>query len=100
VWLFNSYCCQFDLYVGQNDIQPSKYGKTYDLVSKLLEPYENKGYIVFMDNFYTSPFLFFNLHEDKRIGACGTTRPRKGLPEEILKSKFKKPGDNKVMSYR
>jgi hypothetical protein len=34
----NSYCCQFDLYVGQNDIQPSKYGKTYDLVSRLLDP--------------------------------------------------------------
>lgn len=64
------YCCQFDVYVGQTNEQPSKYGKTYDLVNCLLEPYKCKGYIVIMDNFYTSLYLFYTLAIKDKTGAC------------------------------
>ena len=50
----NSYCLVFDLYVGQTDVAApvSKYGKAHDLVVSLLEMYTEKGYIVYMDNYY------------------------------------------------
>ena len=42
-----------------------------------------------MDNFYTSPYLFYNLKVLEGTGACGTAQPRKKLPTEIVKAKFK-----------
>ena len=79
----NGYCLVFDLYVGQTDVAPpvSKWyhGKTHDLVISLLKMY-TKGYILYMDNYYSSPCLFYNLF--KYTAACGTIHiPRKGLPK-------------------
>ena len=66
----NSYCCQFDIYVAYQYPNPSKYGKTYDLVMRFLDPYKNLGYIAFMDNFYSS----YNLLIENKTASCGTTR--------------------------
>ena len=44
-----------------------------------------------MDNFYTSPALFFNILE-KRTHACGTSRSRKGLPKKLLDKKTQSEG--------
>ena len=86
----NGYCCSFDIYVGETGNQTvSKYRKTYDLVMSLLENYKKQRYIVYMDNFYTSTYLFYNLKVLEGTGACGTARPRKGLLIEIVKVKFK-----------
>ena len=88
----NSYCLVFDLYIGQADVAPplSKYSKTHDLMISLLKRYTEKGYTVYMDNYYSSPYLFYNLLS-KNIAACGTTHiPRKGLPKDICTAKFKK----------
>ena len=38
---------------------------------KLLNGFENKGYKVYMDRYYTSPELFIEL-KALNIGACGT----------------------------
>ena len=97
----NGYCANFDLYVGKTDDQPpdSKYGKTYDIVMNLLGQYKKKGYIVYMDNFYSSPYLFYNLLVEEDTPAWGTVRPRKGLPKEIVSAKFKQRGEHKIMSY-
>ena len=97
----NSYCLIFDLYVGQTDAAPpvSKYGKTHELVISLLGMYTEKGYIIYMDNYYSSPYLFYNLLS-KNTAACGTIRiPRKGLPKDICNAKFKKPGEQSIMTY-
>lgn len=50
------------------------------VISTLMEPYLNKGHIIFMDNWYTSPLLYQYLLENN-TGACGTVRfKRKGMP--------------------
>lgn len=88
----NNYCLKFDLHVGQeNDI--SGFGKTHDLVFKLLHEYLQKSYIIFMDNLYSSPFLFSS------TGVVGTLRLYgKGIPQEIQQTKLKR-GEEKVISY-
>ncbi|KAL4111932.1 hypothetical protein QTP88_015798 [Uroleucon formosanum] len=48
------------------------------VISTLMEPYVNKGHIIYMDNWYSSPTLFEYLLK-KDTGACGT------LPEFRLK---------------
>ena len=59
-------------------------------VMSVIEPYLDKGYYVFMDNYYTSVALFEELEERKTL-ACGTVRSnRSGLPREICGAKEKK----------
>ena len=54
------------------------------VVLKLTEPYFNKGYKLFVDNWYTNVPLFLEL-EKKGIRACGTVRGnRKYLPQDIV----------------
>lgn len=42
-------------------------------IHQLLTGFENKGHIVYMDNFYSNPNLFKKTKRLK-IGACGTVR--------------------------
>ena len=72
----SAYCCVLDIYVGKTDdgTKPSKFGKTHDLIMKLLASYLNKGYVIHMDNFYSSPYLFYNLLTLK-THACGPVHP-------------------------
>ena len=96
----NAYCYVLDIYVGETDdgTEASKFGKTHDLTMKLLSSYLNKGYVIHMDNFYSSPYLFYNLLPLK-THACGTVHPRKGLPQEIASAKFKVRGESITMNY-
>ena len=71
------YVHTFEIYTGADDIH-SKHpkGVTYSIVMHLLEHLlENlfeKGHIVYMDNFYTSPILFADLLE--KTTASGTVK--------------------------
>lgn len=72
------YVMDMDFYTGK-----TQHGPVRDLGKKvvldLLEGYENRGYIVFTDRFFSSPSLFHAL-EEKNIGACGTVNhTRKGI---------------------
>ena len=52
-----------------------------------------------MDNYYSSPYLFYNLLS-KNTAVCGTIHiPRKGLPKDICTAKFKKWGEHCIMTY-
>ena len=58
-------------------------------VMLLMEPFLDKGYYVFMDNYYTSVGLFEEL-EGRKTLACGTVRSnRLGLPKDICDLKAK-----------
>ena len=93
----NGYCSQFELYVGKGIAEPSQYGKTYDLVMGMLEPFLNKGYTLFTDNYYTSPILFRKLLNADTL-ACGTLRlNRKGVPKDVAQVKLKTKGEKKVV---
>ena len=70
---------------------------TDQVVLTLLDGYEGKGHIVFMDNFYSSPGLYCML-EEKNIGACGTVAGnRVGMPSQLKRDDLKlKKGDEPV----
>ena len=97
-----NYACQFDLYVGaetRDQLNPSitDFGKVHNLVFELVRQYLGKSYIIYMDNWYSSPFLFYNLWL-VQTGACGTSRYRKRYPTDFFKTKLKKQGDKIVIS--
>ena len=71
----NAYCCKYRIYTGY-DGQPSRKGRTYDTVMSLCEGYTGCGRILFVDNFYTSPQLFYDLSLLSTF-ATGTARARK-----------------------
>ena len=88
----NSYCLKFDIY-ADDVFQPqiTDFGKVHDLLIQLSREYLDKSYILYMDNWYTSPILFYNLC-CVDTGACGTSRYRRGYPGAMFKDKLKKKG--------
>ena len=84
------YALKLITYSGQNTVPLlGDGGVTSSVVQHLLKDYEDKGHIVYMDNYYSSPQLF-NVLEEKSIGACGTVREsRKNMPK-TFPSKMKK----------
>lgn len=66
------------------------HGLAFDVVMRLCENYLDQGYIVFLDNSYTSTNLFIHLLERKTL-ACGTTRKdRRGFPVELNDTNWEK----------
>uniref|UniRef100_A0A672FCW1 PiggyBac transposable element-derived protein domain-containing protein n=1 Tax=Salarias fasciatus TaxID=181472 RepID=A0A672FCW1_SALFA len=76
----NGYTVDFQLYSGKS--KPSEKGLSFDVVASLVSrAYLGAGYIVYCDNFYTSPLLFRHLGQ-LGFGACGTYRQgRVGVPK-------------------
>ena len=86
----NNYCLKFELYVAIGEPSTSEFRKTHDLLARLLQEYIGKSYIIFMDNFYLSPYLFYEIKEIQ-TGAVGTLRTtRKGVPKGIRDTVLKK----------
>lgn len=70
----NGYISVFDIYTGKDPSKPlHPKGLGYDVVMHLTENYYRKGYLLFTDNFYTSPILWKDLL-DKKIYLTGTVR--------------------------
>ena len=67
------------------DVQSDyEFSKTEQIVLNLMQPYLDKGYHVYTDNFYTSPQLAKYLHE-RHTHICGTIRPnRKDFPTQQM----------------
>jgi hypothetical protein len=79
----NGYCSKLELYTGKSPDPPSACGLTYDLVIRLLQGYLGKGYHLYVDNYYSSPQLFYDLFLQS-TRACGTLRVnRKGTPQVL-----------------
>lgn len=65
----------------------------HSTVTELLQPYENKGYHVYMDNFYNSVRLTQYL-QNKNFGVVGTMRQNRGMPKTLVNiSKSLKTGE-------
>ena len=85
------YILRFFVYTGNETASPSvikKLGHSGAVVNTLLSPsYLDKGHILFVDNWYSSPILFRYLFKHG-TGACGTVRPnRKFMPKFTKKLK-------------
>ena len=62
---------------------------THATVTELTRKMEGRGHKLYVDNFFSSPELFYDL-VNKQIYCCGTVRPnRKRMPQD-LKSKTTK----------
>ena len=89
------YTWGWQLYTGKESDQVQQgYGLAHRVVLELAsdERLEGKGYVIFTDNFYSSPALFKALQE-KGFGACGTARlHRKGIPLSVREASLKKGG--------
>ncbi|ROI96440.1 PiggyBac transposable element-derived protein 4 [Anabarilius grahami] len=76
----NGYTIDFKIYTGKTKFSSGK-GLSFDVVtSQVNQDYLGSGYVVYCDNFYTSPLLFRHLRQ-LGFGACGTYREgRAGVP--------------------
>ena len=97
----NNDCVRFDLYVGalKKDTPVSDNGIVYDLVFRMCEPYLDQGYVIFMDNWYSSPILYHDLRK-RNTGSCGTVKANRiGFPNGFAKMIVKEKGDQRVFTY-
>lgn len=84
------YLLKFNVCTGKEPNLQQGDGLGSRVVQTLLQGYENKGHVLFVDNFYSSVGLFDALRLNN-IGACGTVRAnRKGLPMEMRRMKIKR----------
>jgi hypothetical protein len=72
----NAFCLKYEIYCGAV-YGASQKGKTYDIVMRLMEGYLHVGRVLYVDNFYTSPVLFYDLAKKENY-ATGTARFRRG----------------------
>ena len=97
------YVIAFDVYMGKNktrctlnaDVLDPDSTQATKVVLGLLKKGNllGKGHHVYMDNYSSSPDLFFELH-NKECFACGTCRKnRKNLPKAVTTAKLKRKGD-------
>ncbi|KAG5877666.1 hypothetical protein JTB14_015626 [Gonioctena quinquepunctata] len=78
------------IYRGKSEETDHNLGHTTDVVLHLLEDYLDKGYTLYMDNFYNSVTLT-NLLNTRKTYVCGTLRnKRKGNPRDVVHRKLKK----------
>ena len=89
----NGYVWNWRLYTGKEVNTPeSPLGLAHRVVLDLLndDRLRNKGYRIFMDNFYSSPDLFRDLKEEG-FEACSTLRAnRRGIPDDLKSARLRK----------
>ena len=83
------YISNFKIYTGQ-DRDGSEDPASTAVVMHLMDSLLDKGYNVYLDNWYSSPDLFVKLMK-RNTNACGTVRlNRKNMPADILNESRKK----------
>lgn len=83
------FCCDFKVYTGQNKIDRNS-SASENVVMDLSKSILNKGYTLFFDNWYSSPNLFLELHQEK-TNIIGIIRSnRQNMPKNIQTKSLKK----------
>lgn len=78
------FCYGFKIYTGQDKILRND-SASENVVMELSKSIMNKGYTLFLDNWYSSPNLFLKLHQ-KKTNVIGTVcKNRKNMPHGIDK---------------
>lgn len=94
----NSYICDFDVYTGSDynpdptaEVSEERLGHSYHVVLGLLRrcAFLNKGYSLYVDNYYTSPTLFDELCAED-TSCVGTVRTNRKEVPKALKLKLKR----------
>ena len=95
----SGYCYRFKIYVGKDKTPGTDVPASESVVMEIAQPILNKGYTLYLDNWYSSPQLFIKLLENG-TNVVGTVRKyRKHMPKALVSHKLKK-GDAKKMSRR
>ena len=83
----NGYVYRLQIYTGKNsELSSSEQGLSTKVVLELVKGMEYLQHKLYMDNYYSSPYLFLVLYENN-VGACGTIRPnRKYYPKDFVVS--------------
>ncbi|XP_041372668.1 piggyBac transposable element-derived protein 4-like [Gigantopelta aegis] len=95
----SGYCSQMDVYTGAlhhpNPVEEEEaYGKNFNAVMGLLRScgFLNKGYKIYLDNYFSSPVLFDHLAAEDTM-ACGTVRlSRAEMPRALKDRKLEADG--------
>lgn len=77
------YTVDFNVYCAGRGTPRTPHGLGFDVVTNLVRPFQQQGYYLFIDNFYTSPALVQKL-EEVDIRTTGTLQTnRRNVPEEV-----------------
>ena len=87
VWVLaeakTGYVLDFQVYTGAEKDDNNK-GLAYRIVNCLIQKYQGKNHLLYVDNFYTSPELLVELLK-KGVYCTGTVRPNcKGFPVNLI----------------
>lgn len=95
----SGYCMRFKIYVGKDKVQGVDIPASESVVMEVAQPILNKGYTLYMDNWYSSPQLFSVL-QNQNTNVVGTVRKnRKHMPKQLASFKLKK-GEYRMLSCR
>ena len=90
------YCSSFEVYTGkQTAPTPTRvqYGLGYDIVWRLSQRYHNQNRHIYIDQFFNSVPLVFNLAQVNTL-VCGTiNKNRRGLPPDVKTARLRRRGD-------
>ena len=80
---FTAYVIDFNIYAGKTEQSISQHGLAYDVVRKLMQDYEGKGYHLFCDNFYSSLTLVRDLYERGILYTGTILETRRDFPASL-----------------
>ena len=82
----NGYTVDFNIYIGKDASREiSRFGLGHDVVVRLMSPYYNQGYHLFIDNFYSSVYLMKHLFQHGVIATGTILQKRKDMLEDFKK---------------
>ena len=82
----NGYTVDFNIYIGKDASREiSRFGLGHDVVVRLMSPYYNQGYHLFIDNFYSSVYLMKHLFQYGVIATGTILQKRKDMLEDFKK---------------